>query len=99
MNLAEHENATKRALLWIAEVWVAVLLFTSEAPMIECKDLAGKVIKSVTLFENGTNGPEVSIDLEDGSNFNVCLSARMALEARWTRDDGGEPQLLSDYTN
>ena len=66
--------------------------------MIECKDLAGKVIKSITLFENGTTGPEVSIDLEDGSNFNVCLSARMALEAKWTRDDGGEPQLLSDYT-
>jgi hypothetical protein len=66
--------------------------------MIECKDLAGKVIRSVTLLEEGSNGPEVSIDFEDGSNFNVCLGVRMTLAAKWTRDDGGEPQVLKDYT-
>jgi len=65
--------------------------------MIECKDLAGKVVRSVKLFEGGNDGPEVSIDFEDGSNFNVCLGVKTTLEAKWTRDDGGEPQILCEY--
>jgi len=30
--------------------------------MIECKELAGKVVRSLTLYEEGNDGPEVSID-------------------------------------
>ena len=66
--------------------------------MIECKDLAGKIVRSVTLFEEGNDGPEVSIDFEDGSNFNVCLGVKMALEAKWTLDEGGQPKVLKDYS-
>ncbi len=66
--------------------------------MIECKDLGGKVVRSVTLFEEGNDGPEVSIDFEDGSNFNVCLGVKMTLEAKWTLDEGGQPKVLKDYT-
>lgn len=66
--------------------------------MTECKELAGKVVRSVTLFEEGSYGPEVSIDFEDGSNFNACLGVKMTLEAKWTRDTGGQPQVLMDYT-
>jgi len=67
--------------------------------MIECKDLAGKVIRAVTLFEDGAGGAEVSIDFEDGSTFNVCLGVRMIVEAKWTLNEGGESQLLREYTN
>ena len=66
--------------------------------MIDCKDLAGKVVRSITHFEEGSDGPEISIDFEDGSNFNACLGVKMTLEAKWTRDDGGQPQVLKDYT-
>jgi hypothetical protein len=66
--------------------------------MIDCKDLAGKVVRSITLFDEGSDGPEISIDFEDGSNLNVCLRGKMTLEAKWTRDDGGQPQMLKDYT-
>ena len=66
--------------------------------MIDCKDLAGKVVRSLRIFEDGNVGPEVSIVFEDGSNFNVCLGVKTTLEARWTRDDGGQPQVLKDYT-
>ena len=41
--------------------------------MRECKDLAGKVVRSITLFEDGRYGPEIIIDFEDGSSFNACL--------------------------
>jgi len=47
--------------------------------MIHCKDVAGKVVRSITLFEDGSDGPEVSIDFEDGSNFNACLGVKMTL--------------------
>jgi hypothetical protein len=60
--------------------------------------LAGKVVRSLRIFEDGNDGPEVSIDFEDGSNFNACLGVKMTLEAKWTRDDGGQPQMLKDYT-
>ena len=66
--------------------------------MIECSDLAGKVIRSVTIFDEGDDGPEVSIDFEDGSNFNVCLAVKTTLEAKWTLDEGGQPKMLKDYS-
>ena len=66
--------------------------------MIHCKEVAGKVVRSITLFEDGSDGPEISIDFEDGSNFNACLGVRMTLEAKLTRDEGGQPELLQDYT-
>jgi hypothetical protein len=66
--------------------------------MINCKELAGKVIQSVTLYEDGDDGPEVSIDFADGTNFNVCLNTRVTLEAKITKDEGGQPLVLKDYS-
>jgi hypothetical protein len=66
--------------------------------MIDCRDLAGKVVRSVTIFEDGSDAPEVSIDFDDGSNFNICLGVKMTLEAKWTRNEGGQPHVLKDYT-
>jgi hypothetical protein len=43
-------------------------------------------------------GPEITIGFEDGSSFNACLGVKMTLEAKWTRDEGGQPQVLKDYT-
>lgn len=64
--------------------------------MMECKELANKVVQKVTLYEEGDYGPEVNIEFIDGSNFNVCLKA--AIEAKLTLDEGGEPQVLKDYS-
>jgi hypothetical protein len=55
---------------------------------IECKDLAGKIVRSITLFEERSDGPEIFVDFEDGSNFNACLGVKMTVEAKWARDDG-----------
>jgi hypothetical protein len=40
-----------------------------ETAMVECEELAEKVLRSATLFEDGSNGPEISIDFENGSYF------------------------------
>jgi len=66
--------------------------------MIECKELAGKVVRSLTLYEEGNDGPEVSIDFEDGCNFNVCLGVKTTLDAELTLNEGGQPQMLKDYS-
>jgi hypothetical protein len=62
-------------------------------PMIERIDLAGKVVRSITLFEDGRYGPEITIDFEDGSSFKECLGVKMTFEAKWTHDEGGQPQV------
>jgi hypothetical protein len=67
--------------------------------MIECKDLAGKVVRAVTLFEDGRDGPEISIDFEDGSTFNALLGVKTNLEAKLTLNEGGQPQVLNNYTS
>ena len=66
--------------------------------MIECEKLVGKVIHKVRLFEDGSDGPQVCVDFEDGTNFNVCLNNRVTLEAKLTLDEGGQPKVLEDYT-
>ena len=65
--------------------------------MIECKELVGKVVRQVTIFEDGDYGPEVNFEFGDGSNFNVCLKS--AIEAKLTLDEGGQPQVLKDYSS
>jgi hypothetical protein len=64
--------------------------------MMECKELANKVVRKVTLYEEGDYGPEVNIEFTDGCHFNVCLKAEM--EARLTLDEGGEPRVLKSYS-
>jgi hypothetical protein len=62
--------------------------------MIECKEVAGRIVRSVRLYEDGPYGPEVSMDFEDGTNFTATLHARHVIEGKLTRDNGGEPILL-----
>jgi hypothetical protein len=62
--------------------------------MIECKEIAGRIVRSVRLYEDGPYGPEVSMDFEDGTNFTATLHARHVIEGKLTQDNGGEPILL-----
>lgn len=62
--------------------------------MVECKDVAGRFIRSIKLYEDGPYGPEVSLDFEDGTNFTATLHTRHVVEGKLTRDEGSEPVLL-----
>jgi hypothetical protein len=66
--------------------------------MIDCKELAGKVIHLCTIFEDGSDGPDLQIDFTDGTSFTVSLKTDVTIEAKSIRDDGGQPQVLKDYT-
>jgi hypothetical protein len=65
--------------------------------MIDCKELVGKTVRQVTIYEDGDYGPEVNIEFSDNSNFNVCL--RNTVEAKLTLDEGGQPRVLFDYSS
>lgn len=62
--------------------------------MIDCKELIGKIVRQVTIFENSDYGPEINIEFTDDSNFNVCL--KNAIEAKLTLDEG-ESYLCHAY--
>ena len=64
--------------------------------MTECKELANKVVRRVTLCDEGDFGPEVNFEFTDGTNFNFCL--KTVIEAKLTLDEGGEPRVLKDYS-
>ena len=66
--------------------------------MTECKELAGKVIQALTLYEEGEYGPEINIEFTDGSVFNACLRTESLIEAKHTVEEGGEPRILRDYS-
>jgi hypothetical protein len=66
--------------------------------MIDCKELAGKVIHLCTIFEDGSEGPDLQIDFTDGTSFTVNLKTNVSVEAKCLRVEGGQPQVLHDYT-
>ena len=66
--------------------------------MVECKEFVGKVISSFTIYEDNSDGPEICIEFTDGTVFSSCLKTSTSLDARMTRDDGGRPRLLKDYS-
>ena len=70
----------------------------SRGNMIECKELAGKVVRSFVIYDTESESPALSITFEDGTNFSASLGIDSAIEAKLTLDEGGEPQLLKNYT-
>ena len=66
--------------------------------MIECKELAGKVVRLCAIFEDGSDGPDLQIDFTDGTSFTVSLRTAVSVDAKCLRGEGGEPQVLKEYT-
>jgi len=66
--------------------------------MTECKELSSKVVRTLTVYEDGTYGPEVHIEFTDGTCFSACLKNNITIEAKYMRDEGGQPVVLRDYS-
>ena len=67
--------------------------------MIECKELAGKVIRLFIIFEGGHYGPDIQIEFTDGTRFCACLKTAISIEATYSQDQGGQPDILRDYSS
>ncbi len=59
--------------------------------MIQCKELTDKVIRAVTIYEDGMYGPEVHLAFSDGTSFSASLKGHFSIEAKYIHDQGGEP--------
>jgi hypothetical protein len=66
--------------------------------MVACQEFIGKTISSFTIYEDSIDGPEICIEFSDGTVFSSCLKTLTALEAKVTRNEGGHPRLLKDYS-
>ena len=66
--------------------------------MIQCRELSGKTVRHVTIYEDGAHGPEVHIEFADGTTFSACLRTHMTVDAKYIHDQGGEPIVLRDYS-
>ncbi len=66
--------------------------------MVICEEFAGKTIEKFAIYEDGIDGPEISIEFTDGTVFTSCLKTATALEAKLTRNEGGHPRVLKDYS-
>lgn len=66
--------------------------------MVACQEVIGKTISSFTIYEDSIDGPEICIEFSDGTVFSSCLKTSTALEAKVTRNEGGHPRLLKDYS-
>lgn len=58
--------------------------------MIECKELAGKVVRICRIDKDGRNGPEIHIEFTDQTVFSVCLKTDISIE---TKSIDGSPHL------
>jgi hypothetical protein len=67
--------------------------------MTECKELASKVVRVLTIYQESTYGPEVHIEFTDGTCFSVCLKSDITVEAKYISDEGGQPVILRDYSS
>jgi hypothetical protein len=65
--------------------------------MVECKDLEGKTVRRLKIFDEPGTDPEVVIEFTDGTIFSACLKVATSVEAKSYRDEGGEPLVLADY--
>jgi hypothetical protein len=70
-----------------------------EKNVIECKELAGKVIRDCNIYEDGSDGPEVLIEFTDDTTFSVCLKTTVSVDAKCLLDEGGQPQVIKAFKN
>jgi hypothetical protein len=53
---------------------------TRKRSMIECKELAGKVIRICRIDKDGSNGPEIHIEFTDQTIFSVYLKTDISIK-------------------
>lgn len=66
--------------------------------MVICEEFAGKTIEKFAIYEDSIDGPEISIEFTDGTVFTTSTKTSTALEAKLTRNEGGHPRVLKDYS-
>jgi hypothetical protein len=66
--------------------------------MVICKEAMGKTVASFTIYDEDIDCPEICIEFTDGTILSASMKTSIKIEAKLTRDDGGRPRVLQDYS-
>jgi hypothetical protein len=65
--------------------------------IVECPELAGKVIRRPTLYQSKIGEHEIMIDFTDGTSFSCAFEAHTSTKASLIRTGNGVPETLSVF--
>jgi hypothetical protein len=66
---------------------------------IECPELSGKVIQTLTIHRSDAGGQEVMIDFSDGTSLSCSFESTLSVKASLIRTGIGEPKTLIEYAD
>ncbi len=64
----------------------------------ECEEIAGKTVKSLKVYEDPSEDPEVVIEFTDGTTFSCAIEQRSSAKAVLFRGGVGTPEILRNYS-
>jgi hypothetical protein len=63
---------------------------------VECPELSGKTIRAVRIYKDTGDGPEIQLDLTDGTSFSYAVCHRPESKAILYRGGVGTPEIIRD---
>lgn len=64
---------------------------------IECHEIAGKTIQTLTIYNDPHAEREVHLEFTDGTMFSIEMEMLCSIKARHYRGAGGEIETLSSH--
>ena len=64
---------------------------------VECKEIAGKTVRSLRVYEDPSEDCEVVIEFTDGTTFSCSVEQRSSMKSVLFRGGVGTPEILRDY--
>ena len=65
---------------------------------VECREVAGKTVKSLRLYAAETGATEVLIEFEDGTSFSSSQETKSVVKASLIETGDGEPKIIKNYS-
>ena len=68
------------------------------ADYLECAELSGKTIRRFRIHKDTGDGPELQIDLTDGTSLSYSVTSQTSTRATLYKGGIGTPEILYDYS-
>ena len=65
---------------------------------VDCLELMGKTIQRFRIHKDAGGGPELQIDLTDGTSLSYSVSSQTSTRATLYKGGVGTPEILCDYS-
>jgi hypothetical protein len=65
---------------------------------VDCLELTGKTIQRFRIHKHTGDGPELQIDLTDGTSLSYSVSSQTSTRATLYKGGVGTPEILCDYS-